>query len=868
MVDEERVKYLELRMEALVERVDGLEASMGRPADALSSRVRPVQSTPPAGPAKERPAGTPPAGPAKERPSGTPPATPASPGFLPPHAPASPVREPSLPEIPAFLRRPVRIRRGAPRSLQDMLGGRGLEDLLGGRVLAWVGGLAVLIGIAFLFAVAVSNGWIGEGARTLIAGTGSAALLALGIWLHERHGHTDAALAAVATGVSALFVTLTVGAQVYEVLPAPVALLLALAVGGLATSLAVRWESKGIGALGILGGLVSPVLAGAPSETGTMAILLIAAASAVGVLLHQRWEWLSCGVFLVTVPQWALFLVEGPSALSTVAVLTGFGLLGAAAAAGHELRVRAQTIGFSSALLLCLNAIVLAAGGWIALADGGHQTVAMAWLAGLAISHVAIGLWGTRPGRTSHAFGLLALVLGAVLADVAFAAIVDGPARALGWAGAGVMFAALVRRGKLAEKDEALTALGLGVHIALALMQAITSDAPLSLLGSEGPVGIGAAISLGSVAAGCLVSARLAEAGQRGLRVALDVAGLAIAAYLTVLTLDGALLTLAWSVEAVALAKLASRTGDEVAEWAARVHVLLAGAHAVSVVAPVSLLMEGSARLPAAVVALVGVTACAAACARLTRREEPEIRALLEVIAMAAPAYLVAVTLDGPALVVVLAAAAVALSEASRRTGHAVAGWGGLAYLGSALLHALGFEAPPTALVTGLEQPAAAAISLGAVLLGAGCCGRLGRWPGSLRASLLAGAAVTGLYLASTMVVTPFQPGNSAAEASLLELDVRQQGQVLLSALWSLAGFGALVIGLRRDLRMVRIGALALLLVAVAKVFLFDLATLTSIYRVVSFIGLGLFLLTAAFVWQRMRPKALADMRTVPEAIR
>lgn len=127
---------------------------------------------------------------------------------------------------------------------------------------------------------------------------------------------------------------------------------------------------------------------------------------------------------------------------------------------------------------------------------------------------------------------------------------------------------------------------------------------------------------------------------------------------------------------------------------------------------------------------------------------------------------------------------------------------------------------------------------------------------------------MTALYLASVLAVTPFQPGNPAAEASLLDLDVRQQGQVLLSALWSLADFAALVTGLRRDLRLVRLSALALLLVTIGKVFLFDLATLGSIYRVASFIGLGLFLLRAAFVWQRMRPRPLPDMRDVPEGIR
>jgi len=53
-----------------------------------------------------------------------------------------------------------------------------------------------------------------------------------------------------------------------------------------------------------------------------------------------------------------------------------------------------------------------------------------------------------------------------------------------------------------------------------------------------------------------------------------------------------------------------------------------------------------------------------------------------------------------------------------------------------------------------------------------------------------------------------------------------------------------------------------------AKVFLYDLATLTSIYRVVSFVALGLLLPIAGFVWERMRPEPVPDMREVPEGVR
>jgi len=117
--------------------------------------------------------------------------------------------------------------------------------------------------------------------------------------------------------------------------------------------------------------------------------------------------------------------------------------------------------------------------------------------------------------------------------------------------------------------------------------------------------------------------------------------------------------------------------------------------------------------------------------------------------------------------------------------------------------------------------------------------------------------------------VTGFQPGDEATAGELiLDLGVRQLGQLLLSALWAVSGLVGLVIGLRRDERALRLGSLALLLVTVGKVFLYDLATLTSLYRVGSFIGLGLLLLVAAGVWQRLRPRPPGDLREVPPAVR
>jgi len=111
------------------------------------------------------------------------------------------------------------------------------------------------------------------------------------------------------------------------------------------------------------------------------------------------------------------------------------------------------------------------------------------------------------------------------------------------------------------------------------------------------------------------------------------------------------------------------------------------------------------------------------------------------------------------------------------------------------------------------------------------------------------------LYLASIAIITPFQPGPNVVESGL-GLGVRQQGQVLLSAFWSGCGVVGMWLGLRRDDRRIRLAAFGLLALAVAKVFLYDLSTLASVYRVLSFVAVGLLLLAAAFAYQRLRPTA------------
>ena len=98
-----------------------------------------------------------------------------------------------------------------------------------------------------------------------------------------------------------------------------------------------------------------------------------------------------------------------------------------------------------------------------------------------------------------------------------------------------------------------------------------------------------------------------------------------------------------------------------------------------------------------------------------------------------------------------------------------------------------------------------------------------------------------------------------------VSLEVKRgfQGPVLFLAHQSAAEFYAysvawlalagvlLALGIVRQLAVLRYASLAVLLVAVAKVFVFDMADLSGLYRVASFLGLGLALVGIGYVYQR-----------------
>jgi hypothetical protein len=75
----------------------------------------------------------------------------------------------------------------------------------------------------------------------------------------------------------------------------------------------------------------------------------------------------------------------------------------------------------------------------------------------------------------------------------------------------------------------------------------------------------------------------------------------------------------------------------------------------------------------------------------------------------------------------------------------------------------------------------------------------------------------------------------------------------LLTVSWGLQSLGLLGAGFSLRERVLRLQGLVLLLVCILKLFLYDLRNLETLYRILSFMALGLILLGVSWIYTRFR---------------
>jgi uncharacterized membrane protein len=77
----------------------------------------------------------------------------------------------------------------------------------------------------------------------------------------------------------------------------------------------------------------------------------------------------------------------------------------------------------------------------------------------------------------------------------------------------------------------------------------------------------------------------------------------------------------------------------------------------------------------------------------------------------------------------------------------------------------------------------------------------------------------------------------------------------LISVGWAIQAIALLIVGFRFSLSFVRKLGLCLFAITIVRVFIFDLAKLDTLYRIISFMVLGVILLGASFLYSKYKDK-------------
>jgi hypothetical protein len=165
------------------------------------------------------------------------------------------------------------------------------EQFMGAKLFAWLGGLALFLGVAFFVKYSFDHDLIPPAVRVALGFVFGAGLVVGGLRL-DRRRYRITAQTLIAAGIVSLYaVTFTCGRNFYNFLDVtPMFLLMAL-ITTAAFVLAVRLEAQVVAILGMLGGFLTPVLlsTGVDNPGGLFGYLALLDAGLVAVALHRRW---------------------------------------------------------------------------------------------------------------------------------------------------------------------------------------------------------------------------------------------------------------------------------------------------------------------------------------------------------------------------------------------------------------------------------------------------------------------------------------------------------------------------------------------------------------------------------------------------
>ena len=175
--------------------------------------------------------------------------------------------------------------------------------------MSWLGGTCIGLAGIFLVRYSIDQGLLGPGARITLGLLGGFALHGAAFWLRRHKGSHDSLAALAAGGSITLFAAILAGLHLHAFFSPGLAFALLAPVALLTMALAL-WHGPLLAALGLLGAYALPLLVGGNSDTVALvlAYILLITATGLWLLRHVERTWLWTILHLGTGLWWLLTL--------------------------------------------------------------------------------------------------------------------------------------------------------------------------------------------------------------------------------------------------------------------------------------------------------------------------------------------------------------------------------------------------------------------------------------------------------------------------------------------------------------------------------------------------------------------------------
>jgi uncharacterized membrane protein len=230
-----------------------------------------------------------------------------------------------------------------------------------------------------------------------------------------------------------------------------------------------------------------------------------------------------------------------------------------------------------------------------------------------------------------------------------------------------------------------------------------------------------------------------------------------------------------------------------------------------------------------------------------TRPNRRDLTTLLWTLGLAVAAVGEGMLLDGTWLVLAWTITAALLAVLSVKVDELTLQVGSLVYLLSGALLTLAEETPPTQLVVARAHPGHGLVSIVLVVAATSTVAWALGWHKRYRDGAIWVAGALSVYGASLAILEAMQRLSPQG----VHTDF-QRGHTAVSAFWGLLALVSLYVGLKKRRSVLRVGGFILFAISLGKIFLYDLPSLSSVQRALSFLAVGAVLLLGGFFYQRL----------------